>query len=91
MFLVIGFFFIFFDRFGIFVVEFDVGGLVYWIYLSWNFFEVVVEGEERKIFFFFLGKNIIEVCGEVIVVYLVLRCFFFFVLIEFEGEKFKLV
>lgn len=87
MFLAIGLFFILLDRLGIPAVELDVGGSVYRIYPSWNFSEVVVEGEERKTFPLLPGKNTIEVRGEVIAVYLVPRRFFPSVLIEFEERS----
>ncbi|AMQ18946.1 hypothetical protein A0127_07065 [Thermococcus peptonophilus] len=91
MFLTIGFFFLLLDRLGIPAVELDVGGSVYRIYPSRNFSEIVVEGEERKTFPLLPGKNTIEVRGKVIAVYLVPRRFFPSVLIEFDGEKLKLV
>jgi hypothetical protein len=91
MFLTIGLFFLLLDRLGIPAVELDVGGSVCRIYPNRNFSEIVVEGEERKTFPLLPGKNTIEVRGKTIAVYLVPRRFFPSVLVEFEGEKLKLV
>ncbi|MBP1911788.1 hypothetical protein [Thermococcus stetteri] len=91
VFLTLGVIFILLDRLGTPAVELDIDGTTYWIYPSWNFSEIVVDGGDRRTFPLLPGKNTIEVGRKVINVYQMPRRFFPALFVEFEGEKIKLL